>query len=111
MSNSARPTTPAGGYPPASSPGAWLPPPPPSGYSLPLAAGAYPPPPATQPRKKKYESMSAQLQGPDGSISCTTTVTDNDQTASQTGQAPGDCNIGDAEVCNEGDGLGGWHQC
>ena len=28
-----------------------------------------------------------------------------------TGQAVGDYNIADADVCNEGEGLGGWQQC
>jgi hypothetical protein len=63
--------------------------------SLPVPSGA------------QDESVSAQLQGPDGSISCSVAVTVDGTTTSQTGEAVGDYNIAQAEVCN----ADGWQTC
>jgi hypothetical protein len=54
-----------------------------------------------------YESVSAQLQGPDGDITCTVTV--GGVTANA--EAQGDYNIADAQVCNESDLGEGWQTC
>jgi len=64
------------------------------------------------PADAQFVTVSAQLQGPDGSISCTTTVTWNQNgahTATKTGTAADDYNIASAEVCS---GLSsGWEAC
>ena len=63
--------------------------------SIPIPAGA------------QYEAVNAQLQGPDGSISCTVSAGG----ATQTGQAQGNYNIASAQVCNQPAILGGWQKC
>jgi hypothetical protein len=57
-----------------------------------------------------YANVSAQLQGPDGAIACTTTVTWGGQTATKSGQASGNYNIASAEVCSDII-SGGWNAC
>jgi len=57
------------------------------------------------PSTAEYANVSAQLQGPDGSIRCTTTVTwssdGRSHTVSQSGSAAGDYNIASAQVCTD----------
>lgn len=61
------------------------------------------------PDQAQYEAVNAQLQGPDGSISCTVTVTQNGQSTTQMGEASGNYNIAAAQVCSGGDGT--WSKC
>lgn len=60
-----------------------------------------------------YANVTAQLQGPDGTISCTSTVTWSQdgitQTVNKTGTASGDYNIASAEICSNYEG--GWQAC
>jgi len=61
----------------------------------------------------QYYYVDAQLQGPDGDITCTVTVVYKKggvtQTATRTGTAQGDYNIASAEICS--DLTGGWTPC
>jgi hypothetical protein len=56
------------------------------------------------PSTVEYADVCAQLQGPDGTITCTTTVTwtqdGRSHSVTQTGTASGDYNIASAEVCS-----------
>ena len=65
------------------------------------------------PASAQSAEVSAQLQGPDGTITCTTTVTwssgGSSHTAMQTGTASGNYNIADAQVCS--DLNGGFQAC
>lgn len=61
------------------------------------------------PDQAQYEAVNAQLQGPDGSISCMVTVTQNGQSTTQTAEASGNYNIAGAQVCSGGDGS--WSKC
>jgi hypothetical protein len=57
----------------------------------------------------RYFFVSAQLQGSDGRIACTTTVVVNGTKVSQTGTTTGENDIASAEVCS--DFSGGWQGC
>lgn len=61
----------------------------------------------------QYYNVSAQLQGPDGSITCTTTVVyklgGSTHTVTNSGSAQGNYNIASAEICS--DDNGGWETC
>jgi hypothetical protein len=65
------------------------------------------------PSSVEYADVSAQLQGPDGTITCTTTVTWTvngiSQSVTQTGTASGNYNIASAEICS--DFSGGFETC
>jgi hypothetical protein len=65
------------------------------------------------PSNVEYVNVTAQLQGPDGTISCTTTVRwtqdGRGHTVTQTGTASGNYNIASAEVCSSFDG--GFETC
>jgi hypothetical protein len=61
------------------------------------------------PDQAQYEAVNAQLQGPDGSISCMVTVTQNGLTTTQMGEGSGNYNIAAAQVCSGGDGT--WEKC
>jgi hypothetical protein len=65
------------------------------------------------PSTVEYANVSAQLQGPDGTITCTTTVTwtqgGRSHSVTQTGTASGDYNIASAQVCS--DFSGGFQTC
>jgi hypothetical protein len=61
----------------------------------------------------EYYNVSGQLQGEDGSITCTTTVVYKEggttHTVTNSGTAQGDYNIASAQICS--DDNGGWETC
>ena len=65
------------------------------------------------PSNALYANVTAQLQGPDGTITCTNTVSWTEagvaQSVTQTGTASGDYNIASAQICS--DYNGGWQTC
>jgi hypothetical protein len=65
----------------------------------------------TLPSNALYAAVDAQLQGPDGSITCNTTVTWPGGSVTQTGNAVGDYNIASAEVCSDYPLDSGWETC
>jgi hypothetical protein len=63
------------------------------------------------PASALYVAIDAQLQGPDGSITCSLTVTWPGGSATQSGNAVGNYNIASAEICSDAPFDSGWTAC